>query len=193
MGDEPDRSSCCPVSRRPGDRELKLEVFVHNRKYGYGANQKTYYREALRAGADIVVMSIPITSTTPRCCPKSSNRSRKAARTVFGSRLLGGDVLRQGMPWWKFLGNRFLTALENYLFGLNLAEYHTGYRAYRREALEAVNLDMNSDKIRLRPGDRRAIRRPPESKLPRSRSPPAISPKPPRVRSRPVAATASPS
>ena len=68
-----------------------------------------------------------------------------SADVVLGSRLLGGQVLKQGMPWWKFIANRFLTGLENAAFGLKLAEYHTGYRAFRREALESVNLEMNSD------------------------------------------------
>jgi hypothetical protein len=63
----------------------------------------------------------------------------------LGSRLLGGNAMKQGMPWWKYISNRFLTGLENRVFGLKLSEYHTGYRAYRREALESVNLDMNSD------------------------------------------------
>jgi hypothetical protein len=67
------------------------------------------------------------------------------ADVVLGSRLLGGNVMKQGMPWWKFISNRFLTGLENLVFGLTLAEYHTGYRAYRRDVLEAVNVDMNSD------------------------------------------------
>ena len=64
---------------------------------------------------------------------------------MLGSRLLGADPLAQGMPWWKYYANRFLTGLENWAFGLNLAEYHTGYRAFRREVLECVNLEMNSD------------------------------------------------
>ena len=129
-------------------RELKLEVFVHNRNYGYGANQKTCYREALRAGADIVVMVHPDYQYDPTLLPEIVKPIEEGrADVVFGSRLLGGDVLCQGMPWWKYLGNRFLTGLENYVLSLNLAEYHTGYRAYRREALEAVNLDMNSDKF----------------------------------------------
>jgi hypothetical protein len=64
---------------------------------------------------------------------------------VLGSRLLGVNPMSQGMPWWKYIANRALTWLENIVFGLQLSEYHTGYRAYRREALEAVNLQMNSD------------------------------------------------
>lgn len=129
-------------------RELKLEVFVHDRNYGYGANQKTCYREALRAGADIVVMVHPDYQYDPKLLPEIIKPIEEdRADVVLGSRLLGGDVMRQGMPWWKFVANRFLTALENLVFGLKLAEYHTGYRAYRRSALESVNLEMNSDKF----------------------------------------------
>lgn len=129
-------------------RELSLEVFVHDRNYGYGANQKTCYREALRAGAGIVVMVHPDYQYDPTLLPEIIKPIQEGrADVVFGSRLLGGNVLKQGMPWWKYAGNRFLTAIENWTFGLHLYEYHTGYRAYRREALEAVNLDMNSDKF----------------------------------------------
>ncbi len=127
-------------------RDLGLELFVHNRNYGYGANQKTCYREALKAGADIVVMVHPDYQYDPSLLPQIvAPIAEGRADVVLGSRLLGGNVMRQGMPWWKYVSNRFLTELENKVFGLTLAEYHTGYRAYRREALEAVNLDMNSD------------------------------------------------
>jgi glycosyltransferase involved in cell wall biosynthesis len=127
-------------------RDLKLEVFVHDRNYGYGANQKTCYREALRAGAGIVVMVHPDYQYDPTLLPEIIKPIEDGtADVVLGSRLLGGNVMKQGMPWWKFIANRFLTGLENKVFGLKLAEYHTGYRAYRREALEAANLDMNSD------------------------------------------------
>jgi glycosyltransferase involved in cell wall biosynthesis len=129
-------------------RELGLELFVHNRNYGYGANQKTCYREALKAGAEIIVMVHPDYQYDPTLLPDII-RPIQEGRTdvVFGSRLLRGDPLRQGMPWWKYVSNRFLTRLENQTFGLHLAEYHTGYRAFRREVLEGVNLDMNSDKF----------------------------------------------
>jgi glycosyltransferase involved in cell wall biosynthesis len=127
-------------------RELGLELFVHNRNYGYGANQKTCYREALRAGADIIVMVHPDYQYDPTLLPQViAPLEQGEADVVLGSRLLGGDPLRQGMPWWKYISNRFLTWCENKTFGLNLAEYHTGYRAYRREILEAVNIEMNSD------------------------------------------------
>ena len=127
-------------------RELGLELFVHNRNYGYGANQKTCYREALRAGAQIVVMVHPDYQYDPTLLPDVIGPIvENRADVVLGSRLLGGHPMRQGMPWWKYIANRFLTRLENWAFGLNLAEYHTGYRAFRREALEGVNLEMNSD------------------------------------------------
>jgi glycosyltransferase involved in cell wall biosynthesis len=127
-------------------RKLGLELFVHNRNYGYGANQKTCYREALRAGADIVVMVHPDYQYDPKLLPNIIDPlQRGEADVVLGSRLLGGNVMAQGMPWWKYVSNRFLTAIENRAFGLRLSEYHTGYRAYTRSALESVNVEMNSD------------------------------------------------
>ncbi|MEJ7604731.1 MAG: glycosyltransferase family 2 protein [Bryobacteraceae bacterium] len=127
-------------------RNLGLELFVHDRNYGYGANQKTCYREALKAGADVIVMVHPDYQYDPTLLPQIIAPIQEGhADVVLGSRLLGGNVMKQGMPWWKFISNRFLTMVENKVFGLRLSEYHTGYRAYRKEALEGVNLDMNSD------------------------------------------------
>jgi glycosyltransferase involved in cell wall biosynthesis len=127
-------------------RELGLELFVHNRNYGYGANQKTCYREAIKAGADIVVMVHPDYQYDPTLLPEIIRPIEAGdADVVLGSRLMGQSALKQGMPWWKYISNRFLTKCENLVFGLRLSEYHTGYRAYRREVLEAVNLEMNSD------------------------------------------------
>src|SRR6476646_9811579 len=130
-------------------REMGLELFVHNRNYGYGANQKTCYREALRAGADIVVMVHPDYQYDPTLLPEIIRPIQQGeADVVLGSRLLGElHPMRQGMPWWKYYSNRFLTGLENLAFRLNLSEYHTGYRAFLREVLEALNLQMNSDKF----------------------------------------------
>jgi glycosyltransferase involved in cell wall biosynthesis len=129
-------------------RELGLELFIHNRNYGYGANQKTCYREALRAGADIVVMVHPDYQYDPTLLPEIIRPLVEgAADVVLGSRLMGASPISQGMPWWKYYANRALTALENLVFGLHLSEYHTGYRAFRREVLECVNLQMNSDKF----------------------------------------------
>lgn len=127
-------------------RRLGLELFVHDRNYGYGANQKTCYREALKAGASIVVMVHPDYQYDPTLLPQIIKPIQDGqADVVLGSRLLGGNVMGQGMPWWKFISNRFLTGLENRVFNLRLSEYHTGYRAYSREALEAANVEMNSD------------------------------------------------
>ena len=127
-------------------RQLGLEIFVHNRNYGYGANQKTCYAEALRAGADIVVMVHPDYQYDPRLVPQIvAPILSGAADVVLGSRLKAGSALQQGMPWWKYVANRFLTGLENRVFGLRLSEFHTGYRAFRREVLESVNLALNSD------------------------------------------------
>ncbi len=127
-------------------RELNVEIFVHNRNYGYGANQKTCYTEALRAGADIVVMVHPDYQYDPTLLPQIIEPITKdAADLVLGSRLMTGAAVRQGMPWWKFLGNRALSWLENQVLGLSLSEFHTGYRAFRREVLETVNFQMNSD------------------------------------------------
>lgn len=127
-------------------RNLNLEIFVHDRNYGYGANQKTCYAEALKAGADIVVMVHPDYQYDPTLLPQIIEPIVKdKADLVLGSRLLRGSAIRQGMPWWKYLGNRALTRLENRVFGLSLSELHTGYRAFRREVLESVNYAMNSD------------------------------------------------
>jgi len=129
-------------------RELGLELFIHDRNYGYGANQKTCYREALRAGADIVVMVHPDYQYDPTLLPEIIRPIEAGeADVVLGSRLMGIHPIRQGMPWWKYVSNRFLTTLENLAFGLRLSEYHTGYRAFRREVLESVNLQMDSDKF----------------------------------------------
>jgi glycosyltransferase involved in cell wall biosynthesis len=127
-------------------RELGLELFVHNRNYGYGANQKTCYREALKAGADIVVMVHPDYQYDPTLLPEIVRPILEGkADVVLGSRLMGSNPIKHGMPWWKYISNRFLTGLENRVFGLDLSEYHTGYRAFHRDVLESVNLQTNSD------------------------------------------------
>jgi len=127
-------------------RELNLKLFLHDRNYGYGANQKTCYREALKADAEIVVMVHPDYQYDPRLLPEIiAPILEGAADVVLGSRLKTGSALAGGMPWWKFAANRFLTAVENSRFGLQLSEYHTGYRAYRRSVLETVNFSLNAD------------------------------------------------
>ena len=127
-------------------RELGLEIFLHNRNYGYGANQKTCYTEALKAHADVIVMVHPDYQYDPTCLPQIiSPIQLREADVVLGSRLMGDSPVKQGMPWWKYLGNRVLTRLENVVFGLQLSEYHTGYRAYSRQVLETINFQVNSD------------------------------------------------
>jgi len=127
-------------------KELNLQVFIHDRNYGYGANQKTCYREALKTDAQVVVMVHPDYQYDPTLLPSLVEPIvRGEVDVVLGSRLLGESPLKLGMPWWKYLANRVLTRLENAVFRLHLSEYHTGYRAYRREVLEVVNFTMNSD------------------------------------------------
>jgi len=127
-------------------QELGLSVFIHTRNYGYGANQKTCYRESLKANASIVVMVHPDYQYDPTLLPDLIRPIEEGrCDVVFGSRMKGVSAYRQGMPWWKYIANITLTKLENRVFGLNLSEFHTGYRAYRREALEQVNFLANSD------------------------------------------------
>jgi glycosyltransferase involved in cell wall biosynthesis len=127
-------------------KELGLTVFVHSRNYGYGGNQKTCYTEALRAGATIIVMVHPDYQYDPRLVPEMIKPiEQNEADVVFGSRMMGVSAYKQGMPWWKYLANKFLTGVENRAFGLRLSEFHTGYRAYRREVLESINFRANSD------------------------------------------------
>jgi glycosyltransferase involved in cell wall biosynthesis len=127
-------------------RELGLQLFVHDRNYGYGANQKTCYAEALRTDADVIVMVHPDYQYDPSLLPEIVRPIEEGvADVVLGSRLMGLNPVKQGMPWWKYVANRFLTKVENVTFGLHLSEFHTGYRAYKAEALRAVNFSMNSD------------------------------------------------
>jgi glycosyltransferase involved in cell wall biosynthesis len=125
---------------------LEITAFVHDRNYGYGANQKTCYTEALKTPHGIVVMLHPDYQYDPTLLPTLTGPIlENEADVVFGSRVLGADPVKQGMPWWKYVANRALTHLENAVFGLHLSEYHTGYRAYSRRALEGVNFPMDSD------------------------------------------------
>lgn len=129
-------------------KTLNLTAFVHTRNFGYGGNQKTCYTEALKEGADIIVMLHPDYQYDPTLLPLIlAPLESDEADVVLGSRFMLGSVVEQGMPWWKFLGNRFLTRLENAVLGLSLTEYHTGYRAYSRALLEQVPFLLNSDKF----------------------------------------------
>ena len=129
-------------------RELNLSIFVHTRNLGYGANQKTCYTGALRDGAEIVVMLHPDYQYDPALLPELvAPIERGEADIVLGSRFLSGSALKQGMPWWKYVSNRFLTWTENRVLRLKLSEYHTGYRAYSRRVLEEIPFLLNSDKF----------------------------------------------
>lgn len=124
----------------------KVTVHVHPRNRGYGGNQKTCYRLALEKGADIVIMVHPDYQYTPLLIPAMTSLIANGLyHFVLGSRVLGGHALAGGMPWWKYIANRALTAVQNLLFGAKLSEYHTGYRAYSRQLLEALHLEDNSD------------------------------------------------
>src|SRR5262245_36002863 len=123
-----------------------VQVHVHEKNTGYGGNQKTCYRLALEAGADIVIMIHPDYQYTPKLIPAMvSIIANDLHPCVLGSRILGGYALKGGMPVWKYVSNRFLTLAENLLLGAKLSEYHTGYRAFSREILERLPLEKNSE------------------------------------------------
>ena len=127
-------------------RSLGVETFVHNANYGYGRNQQTCYREALAAGADIVVMVHPDYQYTPSLVPAMAGMIASSVYDmVLGSRILGAGALKGGMPFYKYVANRLLTAFQNLFLGVKLSEYHTGFRAFSRQLLETLPLLENSD------------------------------------------------
>jgi glycosyltransferase involved in cell wall biosynthesis len=124
----------------------RTQVEVHPRNRGYGANQKTSYRLALEAGADIVIMVHPDYQYTPRLIPAMASLIGSGLyRCVLGSRILGGYARAGGMPWWRYVSNRALTFAGNVLMGSKLSEFHTGYRAFAADLLTRLPLDRNSD------------------------------------------------
>ena len=126
-------------------RRLGLTVFVHDRNLGYGGNQQTCYREALAAGADVVVMVHPDYQYTPLLITAlASMVAYEVYDVVLGSRIIGGQALRGGMPLYKYISNRFLTAFENLFLRVKLSEYHTGYRAFNSKVLTTLPLMENS-------------------------------------------------
>ncbi len=127
-------------------QSLGLKVFVHHENLGYGANQKTCYQEALRLGADIVVMLHPDYQYDPRLLtPMAGMVASGIYDVVLGSRILGRGALSGGMPLYKYVANRFLTFVQNVLMGQKLSEYHTGYRAFSSKVLETLPMRANSD------------------------------------------------
>jgi glycosyltransferase involved in cell wall biosynthesis len=127
-------------------RQLGIKVVIHIQNRGYGGNQKTCYIEALREGADIVVMLHPDYQYDSTRIPELiAPIERGEFDLMLGSRLLGGGTLAGGMPFWKYISNRFLTTVENLVLGQRLSEMHTGFRAYSRRFLETIPFLLNSD------------------------------------------------
>src|SRR5712664_1477192 len=127
-------------------RDLGISTHVHTENYGYGRNQMTCYREALAAGADVVIMLHPDYQYTPLLVTAMASMvAYDVYDVVLGSRIIGGTALRGGMPLYKYVANRFLTAFENLFLGIKLSEYHTGYRAFSRKVLVELPLLENSD------------------------------------------------
>ncbi len=124
----------------------KTVVHATGENQGYGANQKICYKLALEARGDIIIMVHPDYQYTPKLIPAMASMIGNGLyHCVLGSRILGGYALKGGMPWWKYISNRFLTLVENIMTGAKLSEYHTGYRAFSRELLEKLPLCANSD------------------------------------------------
>ena len=124
----------------------QTRVYVHDKNRGYGANQKTCYKMALEEGADIIIMVHPDYQYTPLLIPAMASMIGNGLyHCVLGSRILGGHAVKNGMPLWKYISNRFLTLVENILLAAKISEYHTGYRAFSRELLEKLPLESNSD------------------------------------------------
>jgi glycosyltransferase involved in cell wall biosynthesis len=127
-------------------RHLNLDVYAHDRNRGYGGNQKTCYAQALREGAQVVVMIHPDYQYSPLLISAMASMVAYGVYDLaLGSRILGGGALRGGMPLYKYVSNRALTAFQNLAMGASLSEYHTGYRAFSSELLRALPLDRNSE------------------------------------------------
>jgi len=140
--DDRSRDETLEVARSLGIRH----IVEHEVNKGYGGNQKSCYKKALDVGADIVIMLHPDYQYTPLLIPSMAHLLASGLyEVVLGSRILGKGALRGGMPFYKFIANRFLTLFQNIMMGAKLSEYHTGYRGFTRKILEEINLDGNSD------------------------------------------------
>lgn len=127
-------------------KRLGLKLFIHEQNKGYGANQKTCYQEALRTGADVIVMLHPDYQYPPKLVtPMAALITSGMFDVVIGSRILGNKALKGGMPLYKYISNRILTLLENFIIGEKVSEYHTGYRAFSRDVLLTLPILENSD------------------------------------------------
>src|SRR5258708_37810654 len=126
--------------------QLGVQFFVHDQNYGYGRNQQTCSREALAGGGDVVIMVHPDYQYTPLLVTAMASMVAYGVYdVVLGSRIIGGEALHGGMPFYKYVANRFLTAFENLFLRIKLSEYHTGYRAFSRQVLLELPLLENSD------------------------------------------------
>ena len=127
-------------------KRLGIETILHDKNYGYGRNQKSCYQAALRRNADIEIMVHPDYQYTPRLImAMASMIAFEVYDVILGSRIIGGKAIKGGMPMYKYIANRFLTAFENLILGSKLSEFHTGYRAFSRKVLENLPLGTNSD------------------------------------------------
>ena len=121
-------------------------IINHQKNKGYGGNQKSCYDTALSLGADIIIMVHPDYQYTPKLVHSIAYIiAQEIYPVVFGSRILGTGALKGGMPYYKYVANRFLTAIQNLLIGQHLSEYHTGYRAFSAEVLRQVPYHLCSD------------------------------------------------
>jgi glycosyltransferase involved in cell wall biosynthesis len=140
--DDKSRDETLTIASRLGIKH----IIQHEQNRGYGGNQKSCYNKALQLGADIVVMLHPDYQYTPKLIPSMVYLiAHNLYHVVLGSRILGNGALKGGMPIYKYIANRLLTFFQNVLVGQKLSEYHTGYRAFSREVLEAVNYEIDSD------------------------------------------------
>lgn len=140
--DDLSKDDTIEVARRLGIQH----IIRHDVNKGYGGNQKSCYNKALELGADIVVMLHPDYQYTPKLIPSMCHIiAQDLYPVVLGSRILGKGALRGGMPYYKYVFNRFLTLSENILISQKLSEYHTGYRAFSRTVLESINFNINND------------------------------------------------
>ena len=127
-------------------RKLNIKTFVHMKNKGYGGNQKTCYQEALRIGSDIIIMLHPDYQYTPKLITAMASMIAYGVfDAIIASRILGNKAVDGGMPLYKYISNRFLTAVENFIIQQKLSEYHTGYRAFSAEVLKKIPLLENSD------------------------------------------------
>ena len=140
--DDASRDNTVELARRLGIRH----ILQHEKNKGYGGNQKSLYKKAMELGADIVIMLHPDYQYTPKLIPAMVSLIGDGLyQVVLGSRILGNGALKGGMPLYKYVANRLLTLVQNWLVDHKLSEYHTGYRAFGREVLESIRLEENSD------------------------------------------------